>query len=219
MRCDDIQVQTTMGIVRDIYLSDFDGACIPLSRTVSSRFTLSEPGKNNKRSIGAATTTKARGGGGCGGERSGNRGGRHSGRQKLKVVINGVNASDINQNLTSDEGEKLRTCGGIAYIHLRREYLANHGGSGRFDGRGGGFGRGDSRGYADRGSYGGRGGGRYAHYIRANDQPRTIASTAASASTEIIEYDADAPNAPARASVAGGDRGGKAGARFGPRRE
>ena len=69
MRCDDIQVQTTMGIVRDIYLSDFDGACIPLSRTVSSRFTLSEPGKNNKRSIGAATTTKARGGGGCGGER------------------------------------------------------------------------------------------------------------------------------------------------------
>lgn len=50
--CDDIQVQTTMGIVRDKYLTDFDAACITLSRTVSSRFALSEPGKNNKRSIG-----------------------------------------------------------------------------------------------------------------------------------------------------------------------
>jgi len=163
--------------------------------------------------------TKSRGGGSRGSGRSGNRGGRGGGGQKLKVVMNGVDVSDINRNFTSDEWEKLRTCGGIAYIHQRREYLANRGGSGRFDGRGGGFGRGGGRGYADRGSYGGRGGGRYASDNRTSDQPRAIAATATNSSTEIVEYDADAPNAPARAPAAGGDRGGKAGARFGPRRE
>jgi hypothetical protein len=152
---------------------------------------------------------------GRGSRRSGNRGDRHRGGQKLKVVMNRVNVSDINRDLTSDEWEKLRTCGRFACIHQRREYLANCGSSGQFDGRGGGFGRGGSRGYADRGSYGGRGGGRYAHKNRSNDQPRTIAATAASALTEIVEYVADAPNAPARAPAAGGDRGGKAGARFG----
>ena len=31
MKCDDIQVQTTMGIIRDRYLHDFDGACLTLS--------------------------------------------------------------------------------------------------------------------------------------------------------------------------------------------
>ncbi|KAI2492275.1 Reverse transcriptase (RNA-dependent DNA polymerase) [Fragilaria crotonensis] len=192
IRCDDIQVQTTMGIVRDKYLADFDAACITLSRTVSSRFALSEPGKNNKRSIGATTSTKSRGGGSRGSGRSGNRGGgRGGGGQKLKVVMNGVDVSDINRNFTSDEWEKLRTCGGIAYIHQRREYLANRGGSGRFDGRGGGYGRGGGRGYADRGSYGGRGGGRYTNDNRTSDQPRAIAATAANSSTEVVEYDAD----------------------------
>jgi hypothetical protein len=203
MRCDDIQVQTTMGIVRDKYLSNFDGACITLSQTVSSRFALSEPGKNSKRSIGAAMTTKARGGGGRSGGPSGNCGGRHSGGQKLKVVMNGVDVYDINQIFTSDKWEKSRMCGGIGDIHQRREYLANRGGSGRFDGRGGGFGRGGGRGYSDCGSYGGRDGSRYAHDNRANDQPSTIAATAASASTEIVKYDADAPNAPALAPVGG----------------
>ncbi|KAI2494562.1 hypothetical protein MHU86_19977 [Fragilaria crotonensis] len=127
------------------------------------------------------------------GGRSGNRGGgRGGGGQKLKVVMNGVDVSDINRNFTSDEWEKLRTCGGIAYIHQRREYLANRGGSGRFDGRGGGYGRGGGRGYADRGSYGGRGGGRYTNDNRTSDQPRAIAATAANSSTEVVEYDADA---------------------------
>lgn len=98
-------------------------------------------------------------------------------------------------------------------------YLANRGGSGPFDGRGGGFGRGGGRGYADRGSYSGRSGGRYANDNRTNDQPRTIAATATNSSTEIVEYDADAPNAPGRALAAGGDRGGKAGAQFRPQRE
>ncbi len=174
MRCDDVQVQTTIGIVHDKYLSNFDAACTTLSRTVSSQFALSEPSKSNKRSIGAATTTKARGAGGRGGGRIGNRGGYHNGGQKLKVVMNGVDVSDINRNFTSDEWEKLRTCGGIAYIHHCREYLANRGGSGRFDGRGSGVGRGGGRGYADRGPYGGHSGGQYSHDNRPNDQPRMI---------------------------------------------
>ena len=55
MRCDDIQVQTTVGIVRDKYLNNFDAASNTLSRTVSSCFALAEPGKSNKPSIGATT--------------------------------------------------------------------------------------------------------------------------------------------------------------------
>ena len=222
MRCDDIQVQTTMGIVRDKYSHDFEGACMALSRTISSRFALAEPGKSSKRSIGAATTTnKSARGSGRGGGRSGNRGGRGS-TGKAKVIMNGVDVSDINRSFTTEEWEKLRTCGGIAYIHQRREYLANRG-SGRFDGRGGGYsGRGSGRGYADRGTYGGRSGGRYATDNRQTDQTRAIAATSANnTTTEIVEYDADAPNAaPARApAVSFSDRGGRAGARFGPRRD
>ena len=61
---DDIQVQTTQGIIRDRYLNNFDEACLTLSRTVSSRFTNVEPGRH-KCSIGAVTS---------------NSGGRSSGR-------------------------------------------------------------------------------------------------------------------------------------------
>jgi hypothetical protein len=75
--------------------------------------------------------------------------------------MNGVDVSDINRNLASEEWEKLRTCGVASYIHQRREYLANCG-SGCFDGRGGGPGGGGGRGYADCGSYAARGAGRYA---------------------------------------------------------
>ena len=216
MRCDDIQVQTTMGIVRDRYSHDFEGACMALSRTISSRFALSDPNKG-KRSIGAATTT-TKTGRGRGGGRSGNRGGRGSGTGKMKVVMNGVDVSDINRNFTTDEWDKLRSCGGVAYIHQRREYLANRG-SGRFDGRGGGSGRSGGKGYG----YGsGRSGGRgYATDNRATtDQPRAIAAAANNASTEIVKYDADTSSAAvARAPAGGGDHGGRAGARFGPRRD
>jgi len=52
---DDIQVQTTMGIVRDRYLTDFDSACLTLSRTVSSCFTSIEPNRN-KCGIGAVNS-------------------------------------------------------------------------------------------------------------------------------------------------------------------
>ena len=215
MKCDDIQVQTTMGIIRDRYLHDFDGACLTLSRTISSRFASIEPGKN-KRSIGAAATntrTNSRGSGnrgGRGGGRGGQRGGRGSGG-RVKVHMNGVDVSDIHRSFTSDEWEKLRSCGGQAYIYQRREYFNNRG-SGRFDGRGGG-----SRGFGDRGgSYGGRGG---RNDNRPNEQPRAIAATGANASTDIVEYDADAPNVASRPpAYANGERGGRAGGRFGPAR-
>ena len=217
MRCDDIQVQTTMGIVRDRYSHDFEGACMALSRTISSRFALSDPNKG-KRSIGAATTTTTKTGRGRGSGRSGNRGGRGNNTGKMKVVMNGVDVSDINRNFTTDEWDKLRSCGGIAYIHQRREYLANRG-SGRFDGRSGGSGRGGGKGY---GYNSGRSGGRgYATDNRATtDQTRAIAATSNNVSTEIVEYDADTSSAAvARAPAAGSDRGGRAGARFGPRRD
>ena len=75
MRCDDIQMQTTMGIVRDKIVNDFDAAYMTLSRTVSSRFALAEPGTSYKRSIGATTTTgRGHPGSGRGGNCLGNRG-------------------------------------------------------------------------------------------------------------------------------------------------
>ena len=52
---DDIQVQTTMGIIRDRYLTDFDAASLTLSRTISTRFVNISPGRN-KRSIGAVNS-------------------------------------------------------------------------------------------------------------------------------------------------------------------
>jgi hypothetical protein len=213
IKCDDIQVQTTMGIIRDRYLNDFDAACLTLSRTVSSRFASIEPGKN-KRSIGATTSNPSRGRGNTRGGRgrAGARG-HNSGGRRAPVVMNGVDVSDIHRNYTSDEWEKLRVVGGHAYIAQRREYLQNRG-SGRFDGRGGGGGRGGGRGYGGRNNYAGRG-----NDHRPNE-PREIAA-AATNSTEIVEYDADAPNATSRASTHtnNGERGGRMGGRFGPRRD
>lgn len=56
---DDIQVQTTIGIIRDRYLANFDEASLTLSRTISSRFASVEPGEN-KRSIGAVNMLEDR---------------------------------------------------------------------------------------------------------------------------------------------------------------
>ena len=217
IKCDDIQVQTTMGIIRDRYLNDFDGACLTLSRTVSSRFASIEPGKN-KRSIGAATTNSrnTRGGGGRANNRGRNNGrGNSSGNNRMKVMMNGVDVSDIHRNFTADEWDKLRLVGGHTYIYQRREYLNNRG-SGRFSGRGGG------RGQGDRGSYSGRSGRSSTGDQRSNEQPRAIAAAGANNSTEIVEYDADAAsNVSSRVSSnsTGSDRGGRAGGRFGPRRD
>jgi hypothetical protein len=223
IKCDDIQVQTTMGIIRDRYLNDFDGACLTLSRTVSSRFASIEPGKN-KRSIGAATsnTRNTRGGGGRGGNRnrSGGRG-DNGGGKRMKVMMNGVDVSDIHRNYTSEEWDKLRLVGGHTYIYQRRDYMNNRG-SGRFDGRGGG-GRSGGRGYGDRSSYVGRGGRSPAtNDHRPNEQTRAIAAVGASNSTEIVEYDADAGtnvSSSTRVSTNNSDRGGRVGGRFGPRRD
>ncbi|KAI2490039.1 hypothetical protein MHU86_24554 [Fragilaria crotonensis] len=219
IKCDDIQVQTTMGIIRDRYLNDFDAACLTVSRTVSSRFASIEPGKN-KRSIGATTTNtrNTRGSGGRGRGRGGGRGNQNGGR--MKVMMNGVDVSDIHRNFTSDEWDKLRMVGGHTYIYQRREYLNNRG-SGRGDGRGGG-GRGSGRGYGDRGSYSGRGGRSSSTNDNRPNEPRAIATAGASNSTEIVEYDADAgSNVSSRVSSNSGssDRGGRAGGRFGPRRD
>jgi hypothetical protein len=58
---DDIQVlQTTCGIIRDRYLTSSDEACLTLLRTISSRFTSAEPGKDI-RSIGAVHSNSGRG--------------------------------------------------------------------------------------------------------------------------------------------------------------
>jgi RimJ/RimL family protein N-acetyltransferase len=59
---DDIQVQTTIGIIRDRYLDNFDGASLTQFRTMSSRFASIEPG-TNKRSIGAVNSNSGRGSG------------------------------------------------------------------------------------------------------------------------------------------------------------
>ena len=56
---DDIQVQPTLGIIRDRYLTDFDAACLTLSRTVSTRFVSVTPGRH-KRNIGAVHANSGR---------------------------------------------------------------------------------------------------------------------------------------------------------------
>jgi hypothetical protein len=221
IKCDDIQVQTTMGIIRDRCLNDFDAACLTLSRTVSSRFASIESGKN-KRSIGATTTNtrNTRGsGGGRGRGRNGGRANQNGGR--MKVMMNGVNVSDIYRNFTSDEWDKLRMVGGHTYIYQRRDYL-NTRSSGRFDGCCGGGRSGGGRGYGDRGSYSGRGGRLPAVNANRPNEPRAIAAAGASNSTEIVEYNADAvSNVSSRVSSNSGnsDRGGRVGGQFDPSRD
>jgi hypothetical protein len=85
--------------------------------------------------------------------------------------------------------------GGHTYIYQRREYLSGRG-SGRSDGRGGGRG--------GRGRTGNRNHG---------DAPRAVA---AASTTAVVEYDADRPNV--QEEPANGERGGRSGGRFGPRR-
>ena len=194
---DDIQVQTTLGIIRDRYLSNFDEACLTLSRTVSSRFTKIEPGRH-KRSIGAVSSnTGGRSSGrGRGRGRHGGRGNSQTGRQK--VIMNGIDVTDVTRSFTSDEWDKLRSCGGQAYVYQRREYLSGRGGH-------------ESR----AGGRGGRGGGRTANPGPVNDD-RQVA--AAAVTTDIVEYDASNTTIGTNSSSSSG-RGNQNGGRFGPRRE
>ena len=201
---DDIQVQTTIGIIRDRYLTNFDEACLTLSRTISSRFATIEPGKH-KRSIGAVNSNTAGRGGnrgrGRGRGRHGNRGGNSNGG-KMKVVMNGIDVTDVTRNFTSDEWDKLRACGGHTYVYQRRDFLS---------------GRGSRGGREDRGGRGGRGGrgphaGRHDHHAIADDR-----NVAAANVTDIVEYDASTSTI-ATQSSSSNDRGGRTGGRFGPRR-
>jgi hypothetical protein len=199
---DDIQVQTTIGIIRDRYLTNFDEACLTLSRTISSRFASIEPGKN-KRSIGAVNTNTGRGGrgarGGRGRGRHSSRGGRHSGGGRMNVVMNGVDVTDVTRNFTSDDWDKLRACGGHTYVYQRRDFL-NGGGRGGRDNRGG------------------RGGGGGRHAGRHNDRPTEERHVAAANVTDIVEYDASTSTIATQFTSTNSDRGGRSGGRFGPRR-
>ena len=136
---DDIQVQTTIGIFRNMFLSYFDAACLTLSRTVSSRFASIEPNRHKKRSIGAVNTAgRGRGRGRSRGSPGGRGGGRDGSR--MGVNMNGVDVTDVSRNFTSDEWNKLKACGGHTYVYQRRDFL-----NGRTGGREGREGRGRKR--------------------------------------------------------------------------
>ncbi len=125
---DDIQVQTTIGIIRDRYLTNFDEACLTLSRTISSRFASIEPGKN-KRNIGAVNTNAGQSSKrGRGRGRHGGRGGNAGTGNRMRVVMNGVDVTDVTRNFTSDDWDKLRACGGHTYVYQRHEFLNGTGG-------------------------------------------------------------------------------------------
>ena len=200
---DDIQVQTTIGIVRNSFLSDFDGACLTLSRTISSRFASIES-KRQKRRIGAVDTRAVNRGAGRGRGRGRQSRGRGGGRDggRMKVVMNGVDVTDISRNFTSDEWEKLRACGGHTYVAQRREYLSGRNG-----------GRGDNRG--GRGGRGGRGFHSGANESGSNETRNVSAANATT--TDIVEYDNSNSTIASQPSAAS-SRGGQSGGRFGPRR-
>ena len=183
---DKIQVQTTIGIIRDRYLTSFDEACLTLSRTISSRFASIEPGKN-KRSIGAINTNTGRGG----------RGGRHSsGGRTNSIIMNGVDVTDVTRNFTSEDWDKLRACGGHTYVYQRRDFL-----------------QGNGRGGCD--NRGGRGGGRQAgrHNDRPAEERNVAAANVTDiveydASTSTIATQSTSSN-----SDCGGRSGGRFGPR------
>ena len=120
----------------------------------------------------------------------------------MKVVMNGIDVTDVTRNFTSDEWDKLRACGGHTYVYQRRDFLSGRGSRGGRDDRGG------------RGGRGGRGphAGRHDHHAIADDR-----NVAAANVTDIVEYDASTSTI-ATQSSSSNDRGGRTGGRFGPRR-
>ncbi len=191
-------MQTTIGIIRDRYLDDFDGASLTLSRIISSRFASIVPGKN-KRSIGAVNSNSGRGGSGRGRGhgRHGGRGGNTSGGQ-MQVQMNGVNVTDVTRNFSSDEWDKSRAVGGHTYVYQRRDLLSDNNGwrSGRGDGR-------DGRGA--RGGRGGRGhnGGRTNNSTHAKERNIAAVNT-----TDIVECDAGNSTVSTQSASSTSDRGG-----------
>ena len=77
-----------------------------------------EPGKN-KRSIGAVNSNSDRGSTrGRGRGRHSNRGGNNNGKS-AKVIMNGVDVTDVTRNFTADDWDKLRSVGGHTYVYQR----------------------------------------------------------------------------------------------------
>ena len=114
--------------------------------------------------------------------------------------MNGVDVTDVTQNFTSEQWDKLRACGGHAYVYQRREFLSGNSGRGGRDYRGGRGGR-DSQ------------SGRHHDRSASNDERNVAAANV----TDIVEYDASTSSI-ATQSTSSNDRGGHTGGRFGPRR-
>jgi hypothetical protein len=55
----------------------------------------------------------------------------------MKVVMIGVDVTDVTHNFSSDEWDKLRACGGHTYEYQRRDFLSGRGSRGGSDDRGG----------------------------------------------------------------------------------
>jgi hypothetical protein len=97
---DNVQVQTTLGIIWDWYLNDFDGTSLPLSCTISTRFASIKPMKN-KRNIGAIRINQGQGRSGCGHGRSPyssscSTGGNRQHRVKMTILLmNGTNWDEL----------------------------------------------------------------------------------------------------------------------------
>lgn len=200
-----------MGIIRDRYLTDFDAACLTLSRTIHTRFTGIEATRN-KRSIGAVNSNNNSGRSGRGRGRARHASGRgqnHGGRAH-RVTMNGVDVSDVTRNYTSEEWDKLRQVGGQHYVYQRREFLNGRTGRGERGGRGGS-------------NRGGGGGGRSTggrSYNRDNNHEEPPRNVAAANTTEIVEYSGSASTIATNTTPSiSSDRGGRSGGRFGPRRE
>jgi hypothetical protein len=108
----------------------------------------------------------------------------------MKVMMNGVDVTDISQNFTSEEWDKLKLVGGHTYVYQRREFLSGRGG--RSNNRGG----------------------------RTQTTTGTQDRNVAAATTDIVEYNANSSISTStntsQSSIS--DRGGRSGSQFGPRR-
>ena len=45
----------------------------------------------------------------------------------MKVVMNGIDVTDVTRNFTSKDWDKLCTCGGHSYVYQHREYTSGRG--------------------------------------------------------------------------------------------
>jgi hypothetical protein len=208
---DDVQVPTTLSIIRDRYLTDFDSACLTLSCTIHTCFTGIEVTRN-KRSIGAvlnSNNNSGRSGRGRGRARHAGGRGQNHGRCTPRVSMNGVDVPDVTRNYTADEWDKLCQVGGQHYVYQRREFLNGRTGRGERGGCGG----------SNRDGGGGRstGGHSYNRDNHPEEPPRAIAAVN---TTEIVEYSGSASTIATSATpLISSDHGSCSGGRFGPRRE